>query len=189
MSQGGPDYWHGGASGISVGDRIALRRGGKSSSDKFRRRVEQAVGYNEVRDTDGVYYTTDREFARAWASIGIGGGGSLYRVRPVFPDSCAPDTDYPRISFSTRELEVLAVEETNIVMTRQERRSRVMKYHTLSDGSLQYDADGYFQPPPEHRKFGKTAAQYRHVPRWYPLPQEVLLYPNGRIEFPTVPPC
>lgn len=187
MSDDEKDYWHGGVSGISVGDRISSRAGGTSSADKFRRDVEQAVGYDEVRDPNRVYYTTDREVARAWASR-IGGGGSLYRVIPVFPNSCAPDTDYPTVAFSTPELEVVAVEETNVRLSREDRRSRVMKYHTWDDGSPQYDADGYFQPPPQHREFGKTAAQYRHIPRWYPLPQEVSLYPaEGRIEFPTVP--
>lgn len=179
-------YWHGGASGRQVGDRITPQPA--ASIEELI--LGEALGYNAVRDPGRVYYTNDRELARAWAAGATRGNGSLYRVRPVFPNKCRPDSDYPDVAFSTPELEVLAVEEVDLTMSSEEQRSRVLKHHTWTDGSPQYDEDGYFQPPPEHRVFGMTAADYREiVPRWYLRPTKVTLeMPSGKISCPELPP-
>jgi hypothetical protein len=66
-------------------------------------------------------------------------------------------------------------------MTVDEANQVWRNYQRWSDHSLMYDADGYLLPPPEHRKVGKTAADYRHFGQWFPLIGPLRLEPSGEI--------
>jgi hypothetical protein len=135
---------------------------------------------NEVRDQKRVYFSSDRELARAWAVVGCS-GGTLYRVRPVPPSSLEIDPDYPDGGFSARRAEVLEVVETTIAMSEDQANRIVGRHQTWSDLSPMYDEDSYLLPPPEHRSVGKTPADHRHFGRWFPLIGPLRLEPSGEI--------
>lgn len=182
-------YWHGGGPDKAEGTRIRPDHKPRTPQQALQGLMLQAMGYDSVRDPNRVYYTSDREFARAWAAYRYrDGDGALYRVRPVFPESCRPDPDCPRAGFATAELEVIAVEETDIRMPKEDMQRGVYKYSAWDDGSPQYDEGGYLLPSPQHRQFGVTASDYRAIPRWHPFPDEVALHPDGRLTWPMPPP-
>ena len=168
------DYWHGGRRGIAVGDMLRSpyeRRREWSAIERQTEAMMAQIGYDADRNPRRVYFTTDRELARAWAMhLEIEGGGSLYRVRPAQPSSLEPDPDYLGVGFSARRAVVLEVVEDLVVMDDEEARRITGQYYVWEDGSPIYDLDGYMLPPPAARDAGAPAAAYRHFGRWFQVP-------------------
>ncbi|MDO2384300.1 hypothetical protein QRB41_12920 [Mycobacterium avium subsp. hominissuis] len=119
-----------------------------------------------------MYFTTDRELARGWAThLDFEGGGSLYRVRPAPPSSLELDPDYPGVGFAARRAVVLEVVEDLVEMDDEEvQRVTNGRYTRWEDGSPVYDQDGYMLPPPAARDAGAPAEAYRHFGRWFTIP-------------------
>ncbi|MDQ1717323.1 MAG: hypothetical protein QOF92_933 [Pseudonocardiales bacterium] len=133
--------WHGGTPGIGVGEYIEspyTRRNQLSLRQREKEAVYRGSGLNKLRDQKRVYFTSDRELARAWAVVGCG-GGTLYRVRPVPPSSLEVDPDYPDGGFSARRAEVLDVVETTIAMSDDQAHHIASRHQTWSDLSPMYD--------------------------------------------------
>jgi hypothetical protein len=189
-SAGSRDYWHGGRRGLRRGDFLLSpyeRRHELSSRERDYERVRRQVGYNETRDPRRVYFTIDRELARGWAVTRVAGGGSLYRVRPVPADDIAPDPDFvDPVGFSAPRAKVIEVAERTVYMSEDDaKRACCLKYVLWVDGSPAYDYDGFFQPPPDRRALGKTAADYRFLGPWVQFAELYgrlgYLTPDGRL--------
>jgi len=140
------EYWHGGRRNIGVGGLIRSpheRRHEWSARERQVEALAQHLGYNADRDPKLVYFTTDRELARAWAATHFEdeGGGSLYRVRPVPPSSLEPDPDYEPVGYSARRAEVLEVVEDLVAMDSDAAEAAIGRYATWDDYvSPMYDA-------------------------------------------------
>lgn len=173
------DYWLGGRRGITVGDYLRGPYERKQDWSHEERRVEQAyrrLGVYKERDPRRVYFTTDRELARGWATHEVlqrEGGGALYRVRPVPPSSMEPDPDIAVTGFSARSAEVLEVVEDPVQMADEDAiRAMNLKYSLWTDGSPMYDYDGYMLPSPELRAVGASSDLLRHFGTWFTVPPE-----------------
>jgi hypothetical protein len=71
------DYWHGSPVAFEVGTRLAPKRereGARLSETQYQHLVDN------LHNPDLVYFTTDRELARAWC---VRSNGALLRVEPV----------------------------------------------------------------------------------------------------------
>ena len=186
------DYWHGGRRGLRPGDFLRSpfeRRNALSDRERLVEHVKDQAGYHDARDPHRVYFTTDRELARGWAVTRVRGGGSVYRVRPVPTDLLEPDPDFCEAAFSAPRAKIIEVAERTVYMTDDEaKRACCLKYVLWDDGSPAYDYDGYFQPPPARREFGKTAADYRYLGRWVAFAELygrlAYLTPDGLAEIP-----
>lgn len=137
------ELWHGGAPGIAVGDFIES---------------EAALAHRGIRygsrgvehDAKLAYLTSDRQFARAFATRTaiFAGQGCLYRVAPVPPSSLGIDSDFAEsgISFTCARARVEEVAETNIAMSARESLQVIGPHMTWADGRPIYDKDGYMSP-------------------------------------------
>jgi hypothetical protein len=121
-----PRLWHGGVPGLKVGDLIQPGHERKAKDGCpicEARAAEAAGGPRPVIDglsqhRDGVYLTTDREYARHYASLW--GRGDLYRVEPVGdPVRSTEDTIETYVADAAR---VLAVYERAVLLTMKQRR-------------------------------------------------------------------
>lgn len=172
-------FWHGGAHGLRPGDYLKSpdeRRDELSHAERRFEALAAHVRYTQLRDPKRVYFTIDRNLARAWAVLvpPVGGGpGALYRVRPVPPASLQEDPDYQGVGFSARRAEILEVAEPIVRMSPDDAYLACRKYRRWDDGSPQYDQDGYFLPPPQHRRLGKSAEDYRCLGKWFDRTDDV----------------
>lgn len=152
-------FWHGGISGLQVGDLIlppTATRSGISTSQLM----------DEARP-DRVYIATDRELARTFAAIIFEhlGAGDLYRVQPI--GEIRTDPDYPACSFEARQARILAVDEIDVQLTSTERVQRTAKYMTWDDGRPMYDSAGRIQLTWQMESAGITQYELNtQVPRW-----------------------
>lgn len=94
-----------------------------------------------------MYFTTDRELARGWAVTRVGGGGSVYLVRPVPADDLELDADFvDPVGFSAPRAKIIEVAERTVYMSEDEaKRACCLKYVLWVDGSPAYDYEGFFQ--------------------------------------------
>lgn len=119
-------FYHGGAPGLRPGDIIEPRPAGDErhyvdgcETCEARRRGEQRA--DDDLDPHLVYVTTDREYARLYAS-GYPRGG-LYRVEVADDEPMAPSPDpEPVPSWGVRQATVVAVLDPLVRMTPAELR-------------------------------------------------------------------
>ena len=113
------------------------------------------MGIAGVR-ADRVYFTTDRELARAFAAmVRVGAGHSaLYRVQPL--DEMEVDPDFPSVGFQAKQALILEVAETDVTLSREEQLKRQQPYLTWADGRLIWNAEGRLQLCPKWAAVGLT---------------------------------
>lgn len=131
-----PRYWHGGAPGLSAGDRLTSAH---TPPDL------QAL-YRKLGAPTGVYFSTDREFARGWAACAPQnrrqpkGAGALYEVRPL--GGVLPDPDFPGHSWFASTAEIVRVVDPLVQMDLFSARAAVCGALLFEDGSPMYSSDG-----------------------------------------------
>ncbi|MFK0242058.1 hypothetical protein ACIQTX_14485 [Microbacterium sp. NPDC090281] len=135
------EFWHGGAAGREPGDTLLsplLTHDPTSVS---------TTGMPEAR-ADRVYFTTDRELARVYASIvqTHAGASAVYRVLPL--GELERDPDYPTVGFQSAKASVLEVVERDVVMSVEERGIRCQPYELYTDGRNVHDETGRLQLAP-----------------------------------------
>ncbi|MBN3458385.1 hypothetical protein JNN96_30555 [Mycobacterium sp. DSM 3803] len=183
----GTTYWHGGRRNIAVGDFIRSpyeRRREMSTTERRLEAFSARFGYNRDRDPKLVYFTTDREFARAWAVNPLllaEGGGALYRVQPTPAMSIAVDPDYEVAGRSARRARVLEVVEDLVAMSEDEAQRAIKRYATWTDGGPMFDDDGYMIPSLLMAAHGATPSMLRNLGKWADVPNgHIVVVRDGR---------
>lgn len=155
------DYWHGSPIPLAVGTRL-LSIGDRMGSTLLPARREHLV--TSGHDPGLVYFTTDRELARAWCTRSH---GALLRVAPEGPVDADPD--FPGTSFSAKQAVVVEVAEAHVSMRHLEARRAFAAYDPTS-----FDENGYIRPaerlPELFAASGNDMAGFRKAGR-YPNPQ------------------
>lgn len=130
-------FWHGGIGGLQPGEHILapVDTGNPLS----------VTGHVHEARADRVYFATDRELARVFASIitDVTGSSAVYQVQPVGPFGV--DLDFPACSHQARRAVIVAVAEVDVQMSRTERLHRTAPYLFWDDGRPMYDPDGRIQ--------------------------------------------
>jgi len=157
----GAEFWHGGVGGLAVGDEII------PPNDQSLGAPGHSALYMREARADRVYFATDRELARVFASIALRGrgAGALYRVQPI--GNMLTDPDFPAVGLHSRRALILDVEELTSPLTEEEEVRREAPYLTWDDGRPIYDADGRIQVTWQMEEHGLTQADLdRELPPW-----------------------
>jgi GNAT superfamily N-acetyltransferase len=172
-------YWHGGAPGLSVGDELLSRDDAERALTAPTAHGLQSGYALGVTRTDRVYFSSDREFARAYASkfhrIDRKTGvvferGTLYRVEPIGSVEDDPDFAGRNVSWCAPRARVVAIEATEVFQEPAVANERIGPHMTWDDGSPLYSADGDYLPSPILRARGLTAGDfYGQYPAWFPF--------------------
>jgi len=169
------DYWHGGAQGLRVGDRLLtaselVRRGNPYSS-------RSSPDLPAPTNLDRVYFSSEREFARAFGyrnELILPNGhrirrGALYRVQPAGQIEEDPDFAGAGVSWSAPSAIVLEVEEPKVSMRSSDAVRAIGKYSTWDDGRPMYLEDGRLALTWQMEARGVTQQRLdRFIPRWTP---------------------
>lgn len=166
-------YWHGGAPGIAAGDRLLTPVALMLSGHVYAPR--DAPGLPPTTSLERVYFTTDRQFARAHAHryeliTAAGkrvGRGSLYRVRPIGRVEEDPDYEGSGVSWCAPSGIVLEVEEPKVSMRAVDAERAIGQYCTWDDGRPMYLDDGRLAVTWQLEARGVTQERLdRFIPRW-----------------------
>lgn len=116
-------YFHGGVPGLRLGDLIEPGHDRKAHEGcpwcEARARGEAFQGIDPLAgEPDRVYFTTNRLYAKHYASLW--GYGDLYRVEPV--GEVLPSREDAIESFTAPALRVAAVLDRMVLLTMSERR-------------------------------------------------------------------
>lgn len=144
-------YWHGGAQGIGVGDRLLTPRQLMSRGHAYAPRTGLMI--SSPTDVDRVYFSSERQFARAYGyrnEILLPNGtrirrGALYLVQPVGRLEEDPDFEGAGVSWCAPSAIVLAVETAKVSMPAAAAVEAIGKYSTWDDGRPMYLEDGRLQ--------------------------------------------
>jgi hypothetical protein len=156
----GETFWHGGAPGLGVGEFL-LTADDARAARRFDTAHNAQLGYLDgTTSTERVYFTTDREMARAFGWLYQVDGtpsGALYRVEPI--GTIEPDPDYSRhdVSWCAPGARIVAVEEECVDLDEYGATERIGPYWTWKGGGSMYDVNGRFLPSPRMLALGITA--------------------------------
>lgn len=160
-------FWHGGAPGLQVGDRIIPRS--QLADTNFDRWISSP---DDPTDTDRVYITTDVSFATGWAiryaNTPYPGArrGAIYEVVPDGDVVADPDFPAEAGSWCTTSATIVAVRRPKVTGPDSQRHKRIGPYLTWSDGTPTYTDDGYLRAAPEWQEVGVTDIDLRRFGRW-----------------------
>lgn len=126
-----------------------------------------------------MYFTTDRELARAWCARDT--DGAVFRVEPTSPPE--PDPDYPNTSFSAEGAVVLEVVEHPVAMSTLAARKPFAAYEPGA-----YDKRGFIRPEVRLAEMfeasGRDGLAFRREGGRYPNPMR-FSFRNDRIRYLT----
>lgn len=173
-------FWHGGAPGLAVGDRIIPRS--QLPDDNYDKAIHSTI---DPTDTGRVYLTTNTSFAIGWAlryahtPFPDARHGTVYEVRPE--GTVDIDTDFPAEagSWHAPSAVIIGIYRRRVRGSERDRRKRISCYTTWSDSTPVYTSDGFLLPAPEWRAQGITADELRRFGRW--PARENLAAHNGAI--------
>lgn len=142
-------FYHGGVAGLEPGSHLLSPMVTRDPSSV------SITGMREAR-ADRVYFTTDLELARAFASIiqDAVAASAVYRVQPN--GNLEIDPDYPATGFQATKALILEVVERDVVLTVEEKGIRCQPYETYTDGRHVHDESGRLQLSPPMADAGFT---------------------------------
>ena len=153
MADSVTSYWHGGITGLRVGDDII-------PMSQIVEAEWAKIGDHYDYDPNFAYITTDYDLAHDTAVRSAQGLGiaAVYRVRPE--GATSHDDDYPAgVSLRCRRARI--VEVASEITSKTPSRKTDRKYMVWTDGTALYDADGYVQPSKILRAQGVHKADLR----------------------------
>lgn len=166
-------YWHGGVPGRQVGDFILSANDRAKDPTVAAEHRFRTTGVAGITRPDHVYFTTHRDFARAYAgnyseAHELTGAkylhGTLYRVEPEGPIEFDPD--FPqRVSYSATRARVVEVVEEDVFMTPFDALAVIGPHRTFEGGGPMYSRDGEYLPDPRMRQVASNIGPY---PAWIP---------------------
>lgn len=119
-------FWHGGAAGLRPGELIDAHHD-RHWNDCVTCR-ERAAGISQIDAPNGrpgkVYITTDREYARHYASLA--GYGDLYQVEPVGELELSTEDRFE--TFTCDAARVTAVYDRAVMLTDSQRRKMMRRW-------------------------------------------------------------
>lgn len=125
-------YWHGGVSGLRVGDILTGGHARKKHEGcpfcEARERGQTIAGIDPPSAKQAVYVTTDREYAMFYASMW--GFGDLYCVEPIGELTSSDEDHFP--SWTCASARVVSVYKRAILLTMTQRR-RLMRRWEQAD--------------------------------------------------------
>jgi hypothetical protein len=128
-----PILYHGGVPGFWVGDVLtpnnAEHRYVEGCAHCEAQRTGSDLAFDPPTPPDWIYATTDREYARYYASRAV--GGTLYRVR--LEGDIEPSVEDPFPAWRGRRAIVVGVPERNITLTMAERRRLFVRWGGTED--------------------------------------------------------
>lgn len=149
-------YWHGGRAGLEPGTILIPRAVAEREGADLAHYVGQP-GYDlGVTDAERVYFSSSREFARAFAGriqivdaeTGVvRAHGALYEVEPI--GDIEKDPDFERVSWCAPRARIVAVHEPDVRLTAYEVTERTGPHTGWLDGSPVYTPEGHYIPSPE----------------------------------------
>lgn len=184
-------YYHGGAPGLAVGDRIVPRK----DHPAWR---ERPVGnddgsFPEFGGYHAVSLTVDLEIARAYASQYVLPNdrrvpGQIYEVQPVGTISKDPDFihSFPDMARCLDGAEIVAVREVVDVETNPRAGVKALAKHLVNPwtGQPLYDEQGFVQVTEATEAAGHTPEDLMRLGPWVPY-EHVSGYPQF---LPPIPP-
>ena len=115
-------YYHGGVDGLKTGDLLIPGQGRKHHPGcpwcEARAKGEAHLGMDPLAQREAVYFTTDKLYAKHYASLY--GVGDLYRVEPVGVALPSEEDSYETYTAAT--VRVVGVVERAVRLTDKERR-------------------------------------------------------------------
>ncbi|MBT1611879.1 GNAT family N-acetyltransferase [Curtobacterium poinsettiae] len=167
-------YWHGGVPGRQVGDFILSANDRANDPTVAPEHRSRTTGVAGVTRPDHVYFSTDRDFARAYAGNYSEADeetgakllhGTLYRVEPEGPVEVDPDFPH-QVSYSATRARVVDVVEEDVFMTPYDALAVIGRHKTWVNGSPMYSPEGEYLPHPEMRAF--SSEYIGPYPPWVP---------------------
>ena len=115
-------YFHGGVDGLKAGDLLVPGQSRKHHDGcpwcEARANGEAHLGMDGPSQVEGIYFTTDKLYAKHYASLY--GAGDLYRVEPVGEVQRSTEDSYD--TWIAAEVRIVAVVERAVRLTDKERR-------------------------------------------------------------------
>lgn len=115
-------YFHGGVDGLKPGDLLIPGQGRKHHDGcpwcEARAKGEAHLGMDPLAQREAVYFTTDKLYAKHYASLY--GAGDLYRVEPV--GEALPSEEDSYETYTAPTVRVVGVVERAVRLTHKERR-------------------------------------------------------------------
>lgn len=173
-----PTYWHGGFPGIQVGSQLL------SPTDAAAARIPIAYTPRDrpelgiVSRTDRVYFSTNQEFARAYAfqtevitpSGALTSRGTLYRIQPIGAVEEDPDFAGHDVSWCAPGAVVVEVVETDVRMRARDATRAIGIYSSWDDGRPMYLEDGRLCITWQMESIGLTQEAVDEIVRpWTPV--------------------
>lgn len=172
-------YWHGGAPGLSVGDELLSRIDAEELlSTPTTHGIQNGYALGVTR-ADRVYFSSRKDFARAYAARHqgvdqttgvIAQRGTLYRVEPLGVVEEDEDFAGNQVSWCAPKARVVAVEATDVFLEQTTANQYVGPYMTWDDDSPMYSPEGGYLPNPVLRRLGYTPSSFvGRYPSWLPF--------------------
>lgn len=128
--------WHGGVSGLRVGDILRPGHARKQHDGcpycVARAKGETVAGIDPPSAKQAVYITSDKEYARFYASLW--GYGDLYVVEPIGPIEPSPEDHLP--AWTCESARVVAVYQRAIQLTWTQRRALLRRWKVADEAAL-----------------------------------------------------
>lgn len=173
-----PTYWHGGCPGLSIGDLLLSPRDAAAAGLRIPYTPRERPELGIVSRTDRVYFSTDSDFARAFAfqteittpSGTLTSRGTLYAVAPTGPVHEDPDFAGHHISWCSTGAIITEIIETNVLMRTRDATRAIGSYASWDDGRPMYLEDGRLCVTWQMESHGITQATVDEIVRpWTPV--------------------
>lgn len=153
-------FWHGGVSGLSVGDELISRY-------EQRERGRRTPYTRGDEDDETVVYITDHpRLAWSFAAMNPADASDVYEVRPIPPSSLAIDPDFLDVGLTCTRARIVAIAERGVRMTFEEAVRIVAPYLTWTNGARIYTPDGLLTIAPTWPR--DKAAELASLGPWLP---------------------
>ncbi|WP_431842073.1 hypothetical protein [Calidifontibacter indicus] len=172
-------YWHGGWPDLKPGTVLVGRAEAAAHGiDPARYDSAHDVTDPDLTDPNRVYFSSSREFARAFAARRrfhepetgvVYNHGALYRVEPIGDIEIDPDFQRGAVSWCAPQARIVAVEDPNVMMDIYEANSRIGPHMCWSDNSPIYSTNGVYRLSPEQKAAGMTLRSDNATLPWVPV--------------------
>ncbi len=173
-----PTYWHGGHPGLEIGAPLLSPLNAAAAGLRIPYTPRERPELGIVSRTDRVYFSTNQDFARAFAfqteittpSGTLTSRGTLYAVTPTGPVDEDPDFAGHNVSWCAAGAIITEIVETNVLMRTRDATRAIGIYASWDDGRPMYLEDGRLGVTWQMESHGITQATVDEIVRpWTPV--------------------